>query len=171
MRENFDATVAVGARPSRRSVSLVVDGMAHMDKSAPPTILIILFPLFFVGMWCAVCLVLSTMGGWRRLAESFPAKGRPSGKRFFMQAGKVGQVNYGSCLTIHSSADGLHLSVWLPFRLGHPPLFIPWSAIRNPTTQRFLWMESVEFDVLDSSEVVTLRLSKKIFEGHNVTAV
>ena len=107
------------------------------------------------------------MGGWRRLAESFPAKGQPSGKHFFMQSGKVGLVNYGSCLTIYSAPEGLYLSVWLPFRLGHPPLFIPWDAVHNMTTRRFLWVERVVFDV-GSPSVATLQLSKKIFEGHNV---
>ena|SRR5436190_1456489 len=140
-----------------------------MDKSAPPTFFLVLFPFIFVGMWCAVSLIRSRVGGWRRLAESFPARSLPSGKRFFMQGGKVGQVTYNGCLTIHNSREGLYLSAWLPFRLGHPPLFIPWDAIRNPRIHRFLWAESVVFDV-GSPSVATLRLSRKIFEGHDVTA-
>src|SRR6476469_6745769 len=102
-----------------------------MNKSAPDIFFLVLFPFIFVGMWCAVSLILSTTGGWRRLAASFPARSQPSGRRFFLQGGKVGQVTYSGCLTIYSSQEGLHLSVWLPFRLGHPPLFIPWDAIRN----------------------------------------
>lgn len=138
-----------------------------MNKSAPPALFVVLFPFFFVGMWCAVSLVLSTIGGWRRLAESFPARGQPSGKRFFMQGGKVGLVTYSACLTIYSSSEGLYLSVWLPFRLGHPPLFIPWNAARNVATRRFLWAESVVFDV-GSPGIATLQLSRKVFENQNV---
>ena len=138
-----------------------------MDTSAPPTFFLLLFPFIFVGMWCAVSLVLSTIGGWRRSAQSFPARGEPSGKRFFMQGGKVGQVTYSGCLTVYSSPEGLYLSVWLPFRLGHPPLFIPWDSVRNATTRRFLWTESVVFDA-GSPSVATLQLSKKIFEGRDV---
>ena len=138
-----------------------------MDKSTLPTILIGLFPFFFVGMWCAVSLLLSAAGGWRRLAESFPARGKPSGRLFSMQSGKVGLVSYRSCLTVYSTPEGFYLSVWLPFRLGHSPLFIPWHAVHNETTRRFLWMETVVFDV-GSPSIATLQLSKKICEGHNV---
>jgi hypothetical protein len=138
-----------------------------MDKYAPLTVFIVLFPLFFVGVWCAVSLMFSTIGGWRRLAESFPARGQPSGRRFSWQGAKVGQVRYHGCLTIYSSADGLYFSMWLPFRLGHPPLFIPRGAVRNLTTRRFLWAESVVFDV-GSPSVATISLAKAIFEGHNI---
>src|SRR6266481_326550 len=100
-----------------------------MNNSAPPTILIVLFPFLFMGMWCAVCMQLATKGGWRRLAESFPARRLPSGRHFFMQGGRVGQVAYGGSLNIYSSPEGLYLSVLLPFRLGHPPLLIPWDAV------------------------------------------
>lgn len=138
-----------------------------MVKQAPPALLFMLFPFFFAAMWCAVSLLLASMGGWRRLAESFPAQDQPRGRRFFMQSGKVGIVNYGSCLTIYSAPDGLYLSVWFPFRLGHQPLFIPWSAIRRAKTHRFLWTETVAFEV-GSPSVGTLQLSKKIFEGYHV---
>lgn len=138
-----------------------------MDKSVIPLIVAVLFPFVFVGVWSTVCLMLSRMGGWRRLAESFPVRNEPLGRCFFMQSGKVGPVSYGGCLTIHSSPKGLRLSVWLPFRLGHPPLFIPWDAIRNPKIRRFLWAENVVFDV-GARDVVTLQLSKRVFEGHQL---
>jgi hypothetical protein len=144
-----------------------VDGFALIRDSIPAPLSIGSFLLFFVGMWCGISLLLSAMGGWRRLAGGFRAGDEPCGKLFFMQSGKVGLVNYSSCLTIHSASNGFYLSVWLPFRLGHPPLFIPWSAIRNFRPRRFLWFERVEFDV-GSPNVATLQLSKKIFEGHNV---
>ena len=138
-----------------------------MDKPAPPTWLLFLFPLFFVGMWCAALLVLSRIGGWHRLAESFPVRGEPSGRRFGMQSAKVGSVSYNNCLTLYTSTEGLYLSVWLLFRFGHPPLFIPWGDLHNAATRRFLWVESVVFDV-GSPRIATLQLSKKVIEEHNV---
>jgi hypothetical protein len=66
---------------------------------------------------------------------------------------------------IHSSPEELHLSVWLPFRLGNPTLFIPWDAVCSARTRRFLWTESGVFDV-GSPRIATLPLSKKIFEDH-----
>jgi hypothetical protein len=36
-------------------------------------------------------------------------------------------ANYGGCLTVGSDAAGLYLAVMFLFRVGHPPLFIPWD--------------------------------------------
>jgi hypothetical protein len=141
----------------------------RMPHSPPPAIPAILFPFFFVGMWCAVSLILSTIGGWRRLAKSYPVRGQPSGRRFSMQGGTVGQVNYSACLTIYTSSQGLYLSILFPFRPGHPPLFIPWDAVHNAKARRFLWAESVVFDV-GSPWIATLRLPRKIFQGCHVVA-
>lgn len=135
-----------------------------MNHSAPPTILLILFPFFFVGMWCFVSKMISSTSGWSRLAETFPARNPPSGKRFFMQGGRVGSARYSGVLNIYTSQEGLYLSVMFLFRVGTPPLFIPWSAIRYVKTHRFLWAETVEFDV-GSPEAVTFQLPKKVFEG------
>ncbi|MBN2580658.1 MAG: hypothetical protein JXB10_16855 [Pirellulales bacterium] len=131
------------------------------------TLAAVLFPFVFVGMWCAVSLLLSAMGGWHRLAEKFPALHQPSGKPFFMQGGKVGMVTYSGCLIIYNSPEGLYLSVFLLFRVGHPPIFIPWNAIRNARSHRFLWTESVVFDI-GSPTITTLKLSKKVFEGRHI---
>jgi hypothetical protein len=130
---------------------------------------IALFPVFFLGGWCAVCYLCSAVSGWRRLASSLPARGQPLGRRFSMEGGMVGQITYSGCLTIYSSADGLYLSVWWPFRVGHPPVFIPWDAIRNATTlpRRFLWPESVAFDA-GSPSVGRLQLPAKVFEHQYV---
>ena len=138
-----------------------------MDKSAPPTLFFVLFPFFFAAMWCAISLLLSAVGGWRRLAKRFPASSQPTGRRFFMLGGRFGLVTYGGCLTVYSSPEGLYLSVLLPFRIGHPPLFIPWSAIRNATTRRFLWAESIVFEV-GSPSIANVQLPRKVFEGHDV---
>jgi hypothetical protein len=71
------------------------------------------------------------------------------------------------CLTIYTSAAGLCISILFPFRLGHPPVFIPWDAVRNPRVRRFLGAESVEFDI-DSPPVATVRLFRKVFDGRDI---
>jgi hypothetical protein len=123
----------------------------------------VLFPLYFIGLWCAICLLLSVIGGWRRLAQRFPARSQPSGTRYGMQRARVGPVRYGGCLTIYSSQEGLFISIWLPFRLGHPPLFISRAEIHNPKARRFLWMELVDFDI-GSPRIATMQLPKNVFE-------
>ncbi len=137
-----------------------------MDKSPLVIFIPILFPIFFVGLWCGICMLISRIGGWHRLAAQFATRRPPSGSRFIMEGGRVGWARYRGCLTIYTSPDGLYLSVWLPFRPGHPPLLIPWAFVRNVTTRQILWTEVVSFDV-GSPSMATLQLSRKIFEGHD----
>ncbi len=129
-------------------------------------VMVVPLSILFVGMWYVVGLLLYSISGWARLAERFAAGGEPTGRRFFMQYGVVGTVIYGSNLTIHTAPNGFYLSVWLPFRIGHPPLFIPWQEVRNARSYPFWWFEMVEFDV-GSPTIATLELPKRIFEGHH----
>lgn len=136
-------------------------------NNAQSAILVVVLPFFFVGMWCAVCLLLSVLSGWRRLAEHFAAHDPPSGKRFSMQSGQFGLASYGNCLTIYASPEGLYISILWLFRLGHRPLFIPWEAIQNAKIHRFFWVESVAFDV-GSPPIASLRLPRKLFLDKNI---
>jgi hypothetical protein len=132
-------------------------------------LVVILVPMLFVGVLCVSLPLVSLLGGWRRLSEFFPAANPPEGTRFRMQSGSIGLVNYSSCLTIYSNDDGVYLSTLWPFRLGHPPLLIPWGEIHDVTTSRFLWMEDAVFQV-GSPTVAKMRLSKKVFEGRELPA-
>ena len=87
--------------------------------------------LAFVGFWCFICLVLSRAGGWAALATTFPATYVPDGRPLRFQTGKVGHISYGNCLTMRISAQGLYLAVFPIFRLGHPPLLIPWQQFHD----------------------------------------
>jgi hypothetical protein len=131
--------------------------------------LVILIPLVFAAVWGPLLFLMSVLSGWRRLAEIFPANDLPTGKRFAFQSAKLGWSNYGNCLTIYNSDAGLYISTILPFRLGHPPLFIPWSEMHDVRTSRTLWIEQVAFEV-GSPSVATLALSKKIFDGREIAA-
>ncbi len=81
-----------------------------------------------------------------------------------MQSARMGLVNYSSCLTVYVSKDGLYLSVWPMFRLGHPPLFLPWSAIQKPTLKKVLWVEMASFEV-GVPRLASVTLSKKVLEA------
>lgn len=126
---------------------------------------IVLIPLLFIGVWTAVCLLMSLLGGWHRLAKVYPGRSSPTGKCFRMQSGSFGWVNYGNCLCIHTSPDGIDLAIMLPFRIGHPPLFIPWEAVENARVKSFLWVRAVHFDV-GSPRIAKLSLPTKVFAEH-----
>ena len=113
------------------------------------------------AFWCVVVLALSYASGWQTLAASYAASELPRGTRFAGQSGSVGMVSYRNSLTVHVAPDGLFLATPLIFRPGHKPLFIPWSAIRNQRTTKFLWHEATRFEV-GSTE---MRLPGRIFEN------
>ena len=88
-----------------------------------------LFPVFFAGMWVAVSVILSFAGGWRALSRAYPVSLPPSGRSFNLKSGRLGMTNYNGCLRFVAGAPGLGLSILFLFRVGHPPLFVPWSDV------------------------------------------
>ena len=83
----------------------------------------------FVGLWILVCLPLAQLGGWSRLTLHYRAQTDFSGRKWEFQSGRLRWARYRGCLTIGASDRGLYLAVFSVFRVGHPPLFIPWSEI------------------------------------------
>ncbi len=99
-----------------------------------PLAFLVLFPVF----WCFISIFLSRTGGWDVLATEYATDLGPPASVSTFQTGRVGFVNYGSCLRIATNDVGLHLSVLLPFRVGHPSLLVPWDDIRiNSTAEGF----------------------------------
>ena len=122
-------------------------------------------PIFFIVLWCSVCVCLAYISGWRRLAVSYRAQGPPAGMRYIMQSGKVGPVYHRGSLTVYSSPTGLYLRPLLLFRLAHPALLIPWDALDRPRSWKFLWQDMLEVDV-GTPPITSLRLSRRILEPY-----
>jgi hypothetical protein len=141
-----------------------------MHHSPLPWLIIVLTAVYFVTMWCAVCLFISFHGGWRRLAQRYPARQPPSGTRYSTEWGGVDFAHYHGFLTIHASPEGIFISVWPPFRLGHPPIFIPEDEIYKAKAHRFGGWNSVIFDV-GSPCFATVQLSRKIFDDQRYPAL
>jgi len=55
-------------------------------------------------------------------------------------------ANYKSCLTIGADSAGLYLSPLFFFRIGHPPLCIPWTEISFRGRRKILFIEFVELE-------------------------
>ena len=99
-------------------------------EDAPPDWFWPVFPLFLAGLICLVSLILSTVDGWRRLAASYPDDIAVDGVTFRWQSAQFGSANYSGCLSVSVDHARLRLAVALPFRVGHPPISIPWSDVR-----------------------------------------
>lgn len=119
--------------------------------------------LAFVGIWCFVVLLLSRLSGWHRLGRAFRAQTSCTGARMTALSGSIGGVSYRNCLTVHVTRAGFFMSPLVFFRLGHPVLFIPWSAVSAQEHIQFLWNKAVRFRV-GEPPVASITLPARVFE-------
>lgn len=83
-----------------------------------------------VFSWVVTGIAVSRMSGWHRLAERFAFEGDfPASRWRFKSATARYGTNYNNCLTIAADAAGFYMAMPIFFRIGHPPLFIPWNEI------------------------------------------
>jgi hypothetical protein len=68
--------------------------------------------------------------------------------------------DYTNIIQIFAEADALYLSVFFPFRIGHPPLCIPWKEIKFSKT-RLLWRRYVVL-TLGEQECIPMRISERM---------
>lgn len=132
-----------------------------MNQTTLTILIVCLFPVVFIPWWCFICWMIGGFSGWRRIAATYPAVEDATGTRFGAETGRVGLSNYKGVLVVHTTPTGMHLSVWTMFRPGHPPLFIPSSAVHNLRRRHYLWLELVAFDVGQPS-IATVQLSKSV---------
>lgn len=86
----------------------------------------------FAGLWVGISLLLGLLSGWTTLAGDYRlSKAFVGRKWYFCSASFRRFVNYGGVLTVGASDKGLYLSLWMPFRIGHPPLLVPWQHVRK----------------------------------------
>lgn len=90
-----------------------------------------LYGLFIATMWVLVLLTISRLSGWSRLAERYSTSAAPESCVMRMVRAQWGSIMItGNIYTMACNNDGLYLGVLFPFRLGHPPLLIPWHDIK-----------------------------------------
>ena len=92
--------------------------------------------LLFVVIWCGVIALLAGMSGWKRLARRYAAPtgaspGTGSEQTFRSASAFLNGVRYRHCLTVTVGPEGVGLALWPLFRMGQPPLRIPWTAVRS----------------------------------------
>jgi hypothetical protein len=106
----------------------------------------IIFLAFFVAVWCTTGLLTGKLSGWavlgRRFGSTLPF---PSQTWRWRSARMRWGANYNNCLTIGADPAGLYLSPLFFFRIGHPPLFIPWAEISLRGRRKIMFIECVEF--------------------------
>ena len=125
---------------------------------------IVLFPI----VWVAVCILLSRMSGWHKLAEKYIRIDFVSGEKWRFRSARLRHsVGYNGCINFYANREGLGISVFFPFRVGHPPLFIPWTDISISKETKFL-RKMISFKV-GREFPIPIRVYEKL--GYQILAV
>jgi hypothetical protein len=85
----------------------------------------------FMAFWAGVVSLIG-FAGWRPLAQRYPAGRWPEGEGHHLrwQSASVGLSRYNGALNAALTAGGLYLRPTRFFAYNHPPVFIPWGAVR-----------------------------------------
>jgi hypothetical protein len=108
------------------------------------TWLFVLIPVFFVGLWSGVTVLLAFLSGWTSLARTYRgalasvADGVSMGSAIISRFGFP--VNYNHILNVSVGGEGVELSVFPLFALASPRLLIPWSEMTECRSYRALGM-------------------------------
>jgi hypothetical protein len=117
--------------------------------------------IFFL-LWCMVGYITSSLGGWFWLARRFRYRGKFSGPTWRWQTGRLlGVGHYNRCLIVGANEVGMYLAVTLPFRAGHPPLFIPWDQISFVDRTRMMFLRAIRFE-LGKDEPIPLTIYESL---------
>jgi hypothetical protein len=121
--------------------------------------------VFFAALWCFLSFFISMIGGWFLLSKRFHAQAAPYGETksagpLFYGVKMRFRVNYGNVIKLVAAEDALYLTILFFFRVGHPPLRIPWNEIQF-SRAKFLWLRFVVL-TLGNEEKIPMRISERM---------
>jgi len=122
--------------------------------------------LFVLCIWILVPFIIVRVGGWSLLAKVYLAQGSDTldGERWRFQSIQMRwATNYNNCVTVRTNALGLGFSVLSLFRLGHPPLLIPWSDITVHKVKRSRFFPSLIEFRFRLAPSIPIRVNNKLF--------
>ena len=96
--------------------------------------IVALFSFFFPLLWSGVIYLISYVSGWHFLASRYRTEPLTEGFHRGVY-GRIGIANYNGVLRIAFTEKGMYLHVMPLFKIGHPPLLLPWTHLKE-------WKES-----------------------------
>ena len=82
------------------------------------------------AIWVGMLFLISSMFGWRELAQLYRCDPRPQGQRWTWQSAQLRwRANYNNCLTFAANERGFWVHPQWPLSMAHPALFIPWDEV------------------------------------------
>ena len=109
-----------------------------------------------------VSVTISAIGGWMTLAKKYRHCGEFKGEQWGSQSGDMRFIaGYRNGLNLGVNEKGLYLSTILPFRIAHPPLFIPWTEVSVEWKKTASSWPGVKL-ILDRESNVPLWINEKL---------
>ena len=117
------------------------------------------FPAFGVAIYAITQPLIAQIGGWTKLSAKFRCDDSSSASWTGWQSGKIGCLDYKQCLWIAAAAEGLYIKTGplFFFRPFHPPLLIPWSAIKSVAERKYWFMQMPELKLTDPPVPIMLQ--------------
>ena len=134
-----------------------------------PVLLIPVFGAFF----CLISFMVSRMG-WHRLAAQYTVEAVPPDVNLeTLTFLRIGVASYKNAARVGITSQGVWLTTWKILFIGHPPLFIPWSAFGPVEEQTFLWSKtySTRISSGDGNSVAFSFSSDRLFAALSAAAV
>lgn len=111
-----------------------------------------------VGTWFLAAHLVASLG-WQRLAAAFQVDRLPRGPVCWLAYLGIDSMQYSGIGVVQATvvAEGLGLRVLFLFRVGHPPLVVPWSAL-GPLVATKSWWRTMYAVTIRVSEQRSVRL-------------
>ena len=117
--------------------------------------------IYMPALWFGSLYMLARASGWSQLAEKYSCDGPYDGEKKSWQWARFNKIAYKSCLGIALTPEGLHIEIQPAFLYGfcHPPLCIPWSAIKGVRECKYWWLRVLECELNDTDVKIMIRIS------------
>ena len=115
----------------------------------------------FIAAWIGVAYIFAKVGGWSRLSAKYSSHDLFSGSWKKWQSARFGVIDYCNCIWIGIASEGLYLKTGplFFFRVFHPPLCVPWSAIESIEERKYwwTWTRVLEIKFIDCRVIIMLK--------------
>ena len=117
----------------------------------------------FVALWLGVSFGISGMG-WRAFAMRYPSTSVPSGPFYTAWSARFSSIlaSYRNVVRVAFLPEGIHFSVFFPFRAGHDPFMLPWSSVKRAEHRQGLIGGRYEIEIDDPAGHISLWLAPAV---------
>ena len=92
-------------------------------------LIIIIFLVFFTALWSFIAFITSRIWGWHAMSKHYTGDLSYVNESLRFRSARFGWGSYSGVLTFSVNDEELGISVLFLYRVGHPPLKIPFEEI------------------------------------------